>query len=237
MPIEIQASLCEAELRVYFSPVQDKDINRYFADIRKRLDRVENTQPGELVLGSELDKRLTKISDSASNIQSGLNVIGERVNNHVKFVWTSVAALFVICGFFSTVLYKQNGSLSRIEGALPSLRLEETTSGKLNEQKVMKAQQIVAESMRSGAFISPQVLQQVGQTFVSVAGNPQSNLAPVAWKAVNDFLNYRSVLNAANTASRFVGTPNQQSVPSNPTKLEQGARHRSGSQAARRSSQ
>jgi hypothetical protein len=211
------------EPHVYSRPMQDKDINRNLTDIYRRLDRIENTQPGEPVIGSELDKRLLQIASDTSGIRADVKTLDERVANHIKFAWRAIGVLFVVGGTFALTLYNQHGTLSRIEAALPSIQMEENGTGVLNEEKIRKVADLVDQSLKTGTYISPQVLEKTGKKLLEVAGDANSSLAPSAWLTASELLRYRSTLNAVSTSSRFVGIPNEVSVSSLPPSLEIGA--------------
>ena len=73
-----------SDLEIYSGAMQDKEINRRFEEVQRRLERVEDAKPGEPVLGSELDKTLRKIDETTSGIRVDFGKLGERVDNHMK---------------------------------------------------------------------------------------------------------------------------------------------------------
>jgi hypothetical protein len=170
--------------------------NSHFEQIGKRLDRIENTKPSEVVVGSGLDTKLSGILRDVSDTKNDVVRLTERVDNHIRFAWTTIAVLFALAGYFGKVLYDQQGTLSQIEGALPSVQLEKATSGKLNVEDAKRAQGLVAEARRVGRSIDPGILNRVGVRFISAAASPDAQLATATWDAVQEFVDYRSFLNS-----------------------------------------
>lgn len=177
--------------------MQDRDLNRKFDDIGRRLDRVENTKPGEPVMGSELDKTLRKIDENTSGIKVDLGTIKERVDNHIKFFWGVASVFVILCATGAGYIYSQQGRLSHLEAVLPTARLANASVGALSGKKIQKIQKVIADAKQGGARIEPEALSTVSRHLVLSSTDADPKLADAAWKTVNQMVEYRSILNEA----------------------------------------
>jgi hypothetical protein len=130
-----------------------------------------------------------------------IDVLEERVKNHIKFFWVAIGAIFAWLAYISWALYGINGNLSNLEGlngrvakielngeaALPQEEFQETlptlkTSFKIATEQKIKLPIATVDAIRSK---------------LQIAG-PSS---PDYWATISAFINYRSaVLTTSNFA-------------------------------------
>ena len=119
---------------------------------------------------------LSETSDMSKTTEDLVQVT-ERVNNHIKFFYWTVGALFAcIAGLFWFML-DMNGTLSRIEGAMSPYLLEKTAEQPTEPSSQEEALELIAEAKRTNTPLPSKSVETAGQAFVLA-----SEESPAAWK-------------------------------------------------------
>ena len=144
-----------------------------------------------------------------------IDVIEERLNNHIKFAWCAVAAIFGALCFMGGELYRINGRLGAIDGLKEKVtKIELQTQASLPQSSFEKAlpdiRSAVADARKDRINVSSAVVEELTSKLLA-----SNSAAPDFWPTLSEFVSYRSTLSydAAATPVRPIGQYSFARVP------------------------
>src|SRR5882762_1058598 len=141
-----------------------------------------------------------------------VDVIEERLNNHIKFFWCVIAAVLGALGFLAVELYRINGHLGELDGLKENVtKVELQTQALLPQPAFDKTlpdlRSVIATARKENIRVPPKVIEGLQSKLLAA-----DSTAPEFWPTVAEFISYRSlVLSTPLTyphSIRLLGKPN-----------------------------
>ncbi len=123
-----------------------------------------------------------------------IDVIEERLNNHIKFAWGVIAATLGVLGCMAVELYRINRHLGEIDGFKQEVtKIELQTQASLPQPAFEKAlpdiRSAVATARKDRIKVPPAVIEGLRSKLLA-----SDSSAPDFWPTLSEFVSYRSSL-------------------------------------------
>jgi hypothetical protein len=146
-----------------------------------------------------------------------IDVIEERLNNHIKFAWCVIAAIVAAMCFLAVELYRINGHLGELDG----LKEKVTTVGLQSQaslpqpefdKELPNIQSAIAAARKDHISVPPPVIDKLRSKLL--ASNAE---APDFWPTLSELVSYRSSISyhasAASASTPSIGRLSFKTVP------------------------
>lgn len=123
-----------------------------------------------------------------------VDVIEERLNNHIKFFWWVIGAVLAALGFMAVELYRINGHLGELDGLKEKVtKVELQTQASLPQAAFDKAlpdiRSTVAAARKDRISVPPALIEGLRSKLLA-----SNSAAPDFWSTLSEFVSYRSSL-------------------------------------------
>ena len=123
-----------------------------------------------------------------------LDVVEERLNNHIKFAWCVMAAIVATLAYMAVELYRINGRLGELNGLNVKITKVELQSQASLAQSVFDKtlpdlRTTVATARKENVRVPPKVIEDLNAKLLKTTSD-----APDFWPTLSEFINYRSLV-------------------------------------------
>jgi hypothetical protein len=123
-----------------------------------------------------------------------IDVIEERLNNHIKFAWCVIAAIVGTLAYMAVELYRINGHLGELDGLKEKItKVELQTQASLPQSAFDEAlpeiRSAVADARKDRISVPPAVIEGLRSKLLA-----SNSAAPDFWPTLSEFVSYRSAL-------------------------------------------
>lgn len=127
-----------------------------------------------------------------------IDVLEERVNNHIRFFWMTVGAIVIALVWIGSQLYSINSHLGPLEGKVTKAELSSQAAlpQPAFEQSLGDFKQAVTDARKKDVKIPAPVLSDIQSKLKTSNSSAQDY-----WPAVSEFVNYRSFLEGKSVQS------------------------------------
>jgi len=177
------------------------------------VDRVPEEAMADPVNWEKIDNHIRSALDSVKgdigDLKSGTGTLLERVDNHIKYFATALAAVAVLgfswLGWLSvSVIDLKDGrkkEMASVVSELAPMRLLQASLAPYEPKNQIEVQRALSESIEAKNPIPPTFVEQAGQGFLRAEGNAK------AWGVALDLCDYRSSLNQGSMPRGELRTP------------------------------
>ena len=150
-----------------------------------------------------------EIQELESFEMAKVDVIEERLNNHIRFAWCVIAAILGTLGIMAVELYHINGHLGELDSLKEKItKIEIHTQASLPQSAFEKAlpevRAAIATARKDRISVPPTVIE--GLRSKLLASNSE---APDFWPTLSEFVSYRSSLSYRPPAAESTSTPSE----------------------------
>src|SRR5258706_928158 len=161
----------------------------------------------EISMGVCVIQAWAAIQELESLEMAKIDVVEERLNNHIKFAWSIIAAIVVALGYIGVQLYSINGRLGELSGLNAKVtKVELQSQAALPQSAFDKAlpdiRSTIAAARKDRVSLPPAVIEGLRSKLLA-----SNSTAPDFWPTLSEFVSYRSALsyNAAATPASPIG--------------------------------
>jgi hypothetical protein len=135
--------------------------------------------------------------ESECSEMAKIDVLEERLSNHIKFFWRICAGIIIALGYIAYSLYQINGRLSNVdglEGRVTTAELKSQAALPIADfqKSLPDLKSAVISARKSGITISPAVISDIQN---KLQATPPT--ATDFWPTVSEFVSYRSAFSVS----------------------------------------